>query len=129
VKLTQYNVVYTGVTAIGVSANPTVVGSAAANVAVVPLSTRSNPINVWGQVIDGGASTYAVQYTTADVYAPGFNPATSSNWIAIPSAPTGGTGPFNLTALGATGIRLNVTVGPATVTLGPVFQSDSTLGA
>jgi hypothetical protein len=128
-KLTQYNIVYTGITAIGVSANPTVVGTAAANVGVIPLDTRSNPVNVWGSIIDGGASTYAVQYTTSDVYAPGYNAATDPQWTAVPSGPVGGSKPFNLTAVGATGIRLNVTVGPATVTLGPIFQSDSTVGA
>jgi hypothetical protein len=128
-KVTQYNIVYTGVTAIGVSANPTVVGSAAANVAVVPVSSRSNPVNVFGQIVDGGVSTYTLQYTTADVYSPTFNAATAANWITVPSAPTTGTAPFNITAIGLTGIRLNVTTGPATVTLAPVFQADSSLGA
>jgi hypothetical protein len=127
-KLTQYNIVYTGVTAIGVSANPSA-GAAAYNVNFVPLDTRVNPVNVFGQVIDGGSSTYTVQYTTADVYSPSFNPATASNWTTVPGAPVTGSAPFNLTALGATAIRINVSVGVTTVTLGPVFQSDSALGA
>lgn len=122
-KLTGSNIVYTGVTAIGVSA------SSGQNISVIPVDTHLNPVNIWGQIIDGGVSTYALQYTTADVYSPGFSAATASNWTAVPSAPTTGTAPFNITGLGATGLRLNVTVGPATVTLGPVFQSDNTLGA
>ncbi len=129
-KLTQYNIVYTGVTAIGVSANPTVVGaqgSAGESVSVIPVDSRSNPVNVWGRVIDGGVSTYAVQYTTSDIYAPGYS-AAADTWTAVPGAPTTGTASFNITALGVTGIRLNVTTGPATVTLAPVFQSDSNVG-
>lgn len=122
-KITGSNIVYTGVTSIGVSA------SSGQNVAAIPLDTRCNPVNVWGQIVDGGVSTYAVQYTTADVYASGFNAATASNWTTVPGAPTTGTAPYNITGLGATAIRLNVTVGPATVTLGIVFQSDNSLGA
>ena len=132
-KLTQYNVVYTGVTAIGASANPAVIGSqggAAEAVPVIPVDSRSNPVNVWGSILSAGA-TYALQYTTSDVYAPGYNAATDLMWTTVPSAPTGSTGnaPFNITALGITGIRLNVTVNPTGVTLGSVFQSDSTVGA
>lgn len=123
-KLTSYNIVYTGVTAVGVSAGPS-----AQSVAAIPIDTRSNPPNVWGSIIDGGASTYAVQYTTSDVFAVGYNAATDAMWTADPGAPTTGSKPFNLTALGATAIRLNVTTGPATVTLGPVFQAESTQGA
>jgi hypothetical protein len=127
VKLTQYNVVYTGVTAIGVSANPAVVGSAAESVSVVPVDTAINPVNVWGKIVDGGTSTYALQYTTSDIYAPGYS-AASDTWTTVPSAPTTGTAPFNISGLGITGIRLNVTVGVATVTLAPVFQSNSLTG-
>ena len=127
-KLTQYNTVYTGVTAIGVSANPSVVGSAAQNVPVIPIDTRVNPPYVFGTITDGGASTYAVQYTTTDVFAPGYN-AASDVWTPITGGPTTGSKPFNFSANGATAIRLQVTVGPATVTLGPVFQSDNTMGA
>lgn len=114
-KLTNANIVITGV---GVSVP-------------IPVDTRQNGINIWGAIVDGGASTYAVEYTTTDVYAPGFVPggAGNSQWTTIPSSPVGGSKPFNITALGVTAIRLNVTVGPATVTLGPVFQGDSTQGA
>lgn len=123
-KLTQYSIVYTGVTAIGVSSGPS-----GASVGVIPVDSRSNPVNIWGSIIDGGVSTYAVQYTTSDVYAANYNAATDPQWTTVPNAPTTGSKPFNLTGLGATGLRLNVTTGPATVTLGPVFQSDSTVGA
>jgi hypothetical protein len=112
-KLSSNNIVVTGV-----AASPP-----------IPVDTRSNPVNVWGSVIDGGVSTYAIQYTTSDVFAAGYNPATDPMWTADPGAPTTGSKPYNLTGLGATAIRLNVTTGPATVTLGPVFQSDSTQGA
>lgn len=127
-KLTQYNIVYTGVTAIGVSANPAIVGSGAESVGVVPVDSNVNPVNVFGHITDGGVSTYAVQYTTSDVFAPGYS-AASDTWTAVPSAPTTGTASFNIAGLSITGIRLNVTVGPATVTLNPVFQSVSTIGA
>ena len=94
----------------------------------IPLDTRSNPVNVWGSLVDGGSSTYAVQYTTSDVYAAGYVPASDPQWTVVPSGPTTGSKPFNLTGVGATAIRLNVTVGVSTVTIGPVFQSDSTTG-
>lgn len=111
-KLSTNNIVVTGV----------------ANSPTIPVDSRANPLNVWGSVIDGGTSTYAVQYTTSDVYAPGYTQGGDAMWTTIPSGPTTGSHPFNMTGLGATAIRLSVTVGPATVTLGPVFQSDSTLG-
>lgn len=95
----------------------------------IPVDSRSNPVNVWGSIVDGGVSTYALQYTTSDVFAPGYNPGTDTMWTAVPGAPTTGSKPFNINGLGVTAIRLNVTTGPATVTLGPVFQSDSTVGA
>lgn len=110
------------------SSTPIVLTGVATSVPI-PLDTRSNPINVFGSITDGGVSTYAIQYTTSDVYAAGYNPAADPMWTAIPGAPTTGSKPFNLTALGATAIRVNVTVGPATVTVNPVFQSDSTQGA
>jgi hypothetical protein len=121
-KLTNANIVYTGVTNAGVSA------SSGQSVGAIPIDTRMNPINIWGRITDGGSSTYAVQYTTSDVYAPGYS-AAADQWTTIAGAPVTGTAPFNITALGLTAIRLNVTVGPATVTLGPVFQGDSTQGA
>lgn len=95
----------------------------------IPVDTRSNPVNVWGSIVDSAAATYSVQYTTSDVFAAGYNPATDAMWTAVPGAPTTGSKPFNITGLGATAIRLNVTVGTGTVTLGPIFQSDSTVGA
>lgn len=122
-KITGSNIIYTGVTAIGVSA------SSGQNVGAIPIDTRQNGISIWGSIVDGGVSTYSVQYTTSDVYAAGYNAATDPQWTVIPSSPTTGSKPFNITALGVTAIRLNVTVGPATVTLGPVFQGDSTQGA
>lgn len=113
-KLTSTPIVVTGV----------------ANSAPIPLDTRSNPINVFGSLVEaGGASTYSVQYTTSDVYAAGYVAGSDPQWTAIPSGPTTGSKPFNLTALGATAIRLSVSVGPGTVTIGPVFQSDSSQGA
>lgn len=128
-KLNSYPIVYTGVTAVGVSQNPAIVGSAAAQVSLIPIDTRVNPPYVFGTIIDGGVSTYAVQYTTSDVFASGYNAASDPAWTAITGGPTTGTKPFNFSANGATAIRLNVTVGPATVTISPVFQSDSTMGA
>jgi len=105
--------------------------SGVANGPLIPVDTRSNPVNVWGSIVDSGGSTYAIHYTTADVYAAGYNPTTDAILSAstIPSGPTTGTKPFNVTGLGITAIQLQVTVGPGTVTLGPVFQSDSTVGA
>jgi hypothetical protein len=111
-----------------ISSNPIVVTGVATSVPI-PVDSRSNPINVWGSVTDGGASTYAIQYTTSDVFQAGYNPATDPDWTSIPSTPTTGNKPFNLTGIGCNAIRLNVTTGPATVTLGPVFQSESTQGA
>jgi hypothetical protein len=96
---------------------------------VIPVDTRSNPVNAWGSVTDGGASTYAIQYTTSDVFAAGYTVSGDANWTTITGAPTTGSKPFNLTAIGATGLRVNVTVGPSTVTINAVFQSDSTQGA
>jgi hypothetical protein len=107
---------------------PIVVTGVAAS-AVIPIDTRSNPVNVWGSIVDGGVSTYVVQYTTSDVFAAGYVSGSDPQWTSIPGGPTTGSKPFNLTGVGATGIRLNVTTGPATVTLGPVFQSESTQGA
>jgi hypothetical protein len=97
--------------------------------APIPADTRSNPINIFGSIVDSGASTYTIQYTTSDVFAAGYNPATDPQWTTVPSAPTTGSKPFNITALGLTAIRLNVTVNAGTVAIGPVFQSDSTVGA
>jgi hypothetical protein len=115
VKLTQNSYVITGV----------------GNSPLIPLDTHVNPVEVFGSIIDGGASTYAVHYTTADVFAPGYSAAADAilNSSTIPTGPTTGSKPFNFSAAGATAIQLQVTVGPATVTLGPVFQSDNTLGA
>lgn len=95
----------------------------------IPVDTRSNPVTIFGSLVDGGVSTYTVQYTTSDVFAAGYNPATDPQWTTVTGAPTTGSKPFNITALGVTAIRLNVSTGPATVTIGPVFQSDSTVGA
>jgi hypothetical protein len=95
---------------------------------VIPTDSRINPTNVFGSVTDGGVSTYAIQYTTSDVFAPGYTVAGDANWTTITGAPTTGSKPFNLNAIGATGIRVNVTTGPATVTINAMFQSDSTLG-
>lgn len=94
----------------------------------IPVDSRSNPINIFGAIVDGGASTYAVQYTTSDVFAAGYVSASDPQWTAIPSGPVGGSKPYNITGLGATAIRLNVTVGPATVSI-TAFQSDSSQGA
>lgn len=102
------------------------------NVAVsppIPVDTRSNPVNIWGSIVDSAAATYALQYTTSDVFAVGYNPATDPQWTTVPGAPTTGTHPFNITGLGATAIRLNVTVGTGTVTLAAIFQADSSQGA
>lgn len=112
-KLSQNSIVVTGV----------------ASSVPIPLDTHVNPPYVFGTIIDGGVSTYAVQYTTSDVFAPGYNAASDPAWTAVTGGPTTGTKPFNFSANGATAIRLNVTVGPATVTISPVFQSDSTMGA
>lgn len=97
--------------------------------APIPTDTRTNPMNIWGSIVDGGVSTYSIQYTTSDVFDPAYVAASDPQWTSIPSGPTTGSKPFNITGLGATAIRLNVTVGPATVTLGPVFQGDSSEGA
>lgn len=94
----------------------------------IPVDSRSNPINVFGAIVDNGVSTYAVQYTTSDVYAPGYVSASDPQWTVIPSSPTTGSKPYNVTGLGATAIRLNVTVGPTTVAIN-AFQSDSAQGA
>ena len=110
------------------SSSPIVITGVASSTAI-PLDTRSNPVNVWGSITDGGSSTYAVQYTTSDVFAAGYTVSGDANWTTIPGAPTTGSKPFNLTGIGATAIRVNVTTGPATVTINSVFQSDSTQGA
>jgi hypothetical protein len=113
-----------------ISSTPVVITTALpTNSPPVPVDSRSNPVNVWGSVIDGGTSTYAIQYTTSDVFAAGYNPATDPMWTGVPSGPTTGSKPFNITALGMTAIRLQVTATTTSVTLGPVFQSDSTVGA
>jgi hypothetical protein len=90
-----------------------------------------NPVNIWGSIIDSGGSTYALHYTTEDVFAPGYTAAGDAILAAstITGGPTTGTKPFNINGLGITGLQLQVTVGPGTVTLGPVFQADNTLGA
>jgi len=95
----------------------------------IPVDSRSNPITLWGSIVDGGVSTYAVQYTTSDVFAAGYTQAGDPQWTTISGAPTTGSKPFNVAGIGCTAIRLSVTVGPATVTLGPVFQAESTQGA
>jgi len=112
-KLTQTAIVVTGV---GVSSP-------------IPIDTRVNPPYIFGSIVDGGASTYSIQYTTSDVFAPGYSPGSDPQWTGITGGPTTGSKPFNFNAAGATAIRLNVTVGPATVTLGPVFQSDNSMGS
>ena len=112
-----------------ISSTPIVITGVAASLPI-PVDTRSNPVNVWGSIIDGGVSTYAIQYTTSDVFAAGYNPATDPNWATIPgSPPTTGSKPWNMTGVGATAIRVNVTTGPATVTINATFQSESTQGA
>lgn len=95
----------------------------------IPVDTRINPINIFGSIVDSAAATYALQYTTSDVFATGYSAASDPQWATVPSAPTTGSKPYNITALGCTAIRLNVSAGTGTVTLGPVFQSDSTQGA
>jgi hypothetical protein len=114
------------------SSNPIVV-TGVANSVIIPVDTRMNPTNVFGSVIDGGVSTYSIQYTTSDVYAPGYTAASDPMFAgagnSIPNGPTTGSKPFSINGTGVTAIRLSVTVGPATVTLGPVFQADNTLGA
>lgn len=107
---------------------PIVVAGVAVSVPI-PVDSRSNPVNVWGSLTDAGVSTYTIQYTTSDVFAAGYNPATDAMWTTVPGAPTTGSKPFNITALGLTAFRLNVSTGPATVTINAVFQSDSTVGA
>jgi hypothetical protein len=110
------------------SSNPIVVTGVAAS-QCIPVDTRSNPVNVWGSIIDGGSSTYSIQYTTSDVFAAGYVSASDPMWTNLTGSPTTGSKPWNMVNVGATGIRLNVTTGPATVTLGPIFQSESTQGA
>lgn len=100
----------------------------------IPVDSRINPLNLAGSITDGGASTYALQFTTSDVFAAGYVSATDPNWTNVPTGtnnvlPVGGSKPFSITNLNATAIRLNVSVGPATVTINAVFQSDSALGA
>jgi|SRR6266850_1077215 len=111
-----------------ISSTPIIVTGVAVSVPI-PADTRASPINIWGSIVDGGVSTYKVEYTTSDVFAAGYTAAGDPQWTTIPSSPVGGSKPFNITGLGLTAIRLNVTTGPATVTLGPVFQSDSSVGA
>lgn len=94
----------------------------------IPTDSRSNPINIFGAVVDSAAATYSVQYTTSDVFAAGYSAASDPQWTNIPSGPTTGSKPYNITGLGATAIRLNVTVGSGTVSI-TAFQSDNTLGA
>lgn len=107
---------------------PIVVSGVAAS-PPIPVDTRQNGINLWGSIVDSAAATYSIQYTTSDVFAAVYVSASDPQWSNIPSSPTTGSKPFNVTALGVTAIRLNVTVGTGTVTLGPVFQGDSTQGA
>ena len=94
----------------------------------IPTDTRANPVNVFGAVVDSAAATYSVQYTTSDVFSATYVPASDPQWTNIPSSPTTGSKPFNVTGLGATAIRLSVTVGTGTVSI-MAFQSDSSLGA
>lgn len=95
----------------------------------IPVDTRTNPINVFGAIVDSAAATYAIQYTTSDVYAAGYTPAGDPQWTTIPGTPpTTGSHPYNVTGLGMTAIRLNVSAGSGTVSI-TAFQSDSALGA
>jgi hypothetical protein len=109
--------------------NTPIVVTGVANSPPIPADTRANPINIGGSITDGGVSTYQLQYTTSDVFAPGYVSATDPMWTVIPTAPTTGTFPFNITGLSLTAIRLHVTTGPATVTINQVFQADSSVGA
>lgn len=110
------------------SSTPIVITGVAAS-PPIPVDSRSNPVNIWGSITDGGVSTYAIQYTTSDVFAAGYVAASDPMWTTIPTAPTTGTKPWNMTGEGATAVRVNVTVGPATVTINATFQSESTQGA
>lgn len=108
---------------------PIVVTGVAVSVPI-PVDSRSNPISIGVNIVDGGVSTYAVQYTLDDPYA--VNAANVSipptHWFAVPGGATTGNGVVNVTVM-CTAIRLSVSVGPATVTIQNVYQAESTQGA
>jgi hypothetical protein len=97
---------------------------------VVPVDTRVNSLNVAGSITDVNASTYALKYSTADVFAAGYTAAGDATLTALPGSPPT-TGSKGFTFAGpATAIVLQVTATSGTgVTLNAVFQSDNTLGA
>jgi hypothetical protein len=104
--------------------------TAAGNI-LVPTDSRINPLNLAGSITDANASTYALKYSTADVYAAGYTVAGDATLTAFPGTPpvTGSHG-FQLTGINATAMILNVSATSGTgVTLNAVFQSDSTQGA
>jgi hypothetical protein len=103
----------------------------AAGYIVVPVDTRINPLNVAGSITDVNASTYALLYSTADVFAAGYSAASDPTLTAIPGTPpTTGSKGFSVTGQPATAIVLHVTATSGTgVTLNAVFQADSTVGA
>jgi hypothetical protein len=103
----------------------------AAGYITVPVDTRMNPVNIAGSITDPNASTYALLYSTADVYAPGYAVATDPTLTAFPGTPpTTGSKGFSLSGQPCTAIVLHVTATSGTgVTLNAVFQADNTLGA
>jgi hypothetical protein len=103
----------------------------AAGFIVVPVDTRVNPLNVAGSITDTNVSTYALFYSTADVFAAGYTAAGDTTKTAIPGTPpTTGSHGFSMTGQPATAIILQVTATSGTgVTLNAVFQADSTVGA
>ena len=103
----------------------------AAGYITVPTDSRINPCNVGGSITDANASTYALLYTTSDVFVAGYSAATDPNTKPIPGTPpTTGNAPFQATGIIATAILLHVTATSGSgVTLNAVFQNDSVLGA
>lgn len=84
----------------------------------IPIDQYQNPTNISVEVVPGAGCTYTLQYTTDDVFAAGYDPATG-NWSSVSAG--------NLVAATtaqqakvtdpATAFRLNQTVGAATSTL------------
>lgn len=104
--------------------NPIVITGIAASPAIV-VDTRSNPVTIGLSIVDGGVSTYVVQYSMDDPFVTGG----ITHWFTAPNTPpTTGTAAYTFTGVMPTAIRVNVTTGPATVTL-QAWQSESTQGA
>lgn len=87
---------------------------------VAPLCYFVDQFNVSVNTVVTGTATYTLQYTSDDVFAPGFSPA-SANWKSHPSMTGATTSDFVQIVTPVTGVRINQTVGTGSV-LATVIQ-------